>query len=97
MLAISRKIHQFYQKMAFPTLGKLLVVLNHDMDFKGFQIKTLQGIEAFKIQKQTKRNLARGRKFLIGRPEITHLHHQFLREMEKGSETSSKIIYLHET
>ena len=96
--AISRKIHQFYQRKEFPTLDKLHVLLKNDMDFKGsksklFKVLTWLKRLGFKYKQKD------GRKFLIERPEITHLRHQFLRKMKKVRESkpSSKIIYLDET
>ena len=95
LLSISRKIHQFYLKKEFPTLDKLHIVLKNDINFKGSKSKLLKVMKRLEFKYKQKD----GRKFLIERPEITHLRHQYLRKIKKVRETkpSSKIIYLDET
>jgi hypothetical protein len=93
--AISRKIHQFYQNKEFPTLDKLHAVLKDEINFKASKSKLLKVLKRLGYKYKQKD----GRKFLIEKPEITFLRHQFLRKMKKVRETkpSSKIIYLDET
>ncbi len=93
--AIIRKIHDFYRRKEFPTLDKLLVVLRKDIGFTGSRTTLWRIVKqlGFKYKKQC------GRKFLIEKPEIVMLRHQYLRKMKKLRESKppSKIIYMDET
>ena len=93
--AITRKIHQFYQQKEFPTTDKLLAVLRSDLNFTGGRSTLWRILKklGFTFKKQD------GRKFLIEKPAVVMLRHEFLKKMKKlrATKPSSKIIYLDET
>ena len=93
--AIIRKVHQFYQRKEFPTLDKLLAQVRRDLGFTGGRTTLWKFLKknGFKIKKQN------GRNFLIQKPEVAFLRHQYLRKIHKlrQNKPQSKIIYLDET
>lgn len=93
--AIMRKVHEFYQRKEFSTLEKLLEILRTDISFTGGRTTLWRILRelGFKFKKQD------GRKFLVEKPEIVMLRHQYLRKIRKlrASKPPCKFIYLDET
>ncbi|XP_018577481.1 uncharacterized protein LOC108915825 [Anoplophora glabripennis] len=92
--AVCRIVHDFFFKNKFPTLNKVLAVVNEDGNLPQFKRPTFYGL----LKSMNFKFICRGRdNMLIEKEEIVLWRRQYLRALSKYRREGRKIYYLGET